>query len=182
MPPFPRFLFSLLSALALLAAPARGQVLIPAAFTTSLSQPTAKVGTELDVIITANVQAGWHLYATDFNAEVGPAVFTLTFVKSPAYALVGKPWSVGSKHVHDDVFNGEVAFFETTGQVRQRIKLLKAGPLTIKAEAEYQSCSEADGRCVPGSTSLTFGPLRAAAKAAVSAPGRPASRAVATFF
>ena len=157
--------FSLLSLLVLLVFPARAQVLTPTVLTTALSQPTAKVGTELDLIITAKIQTGWHLYATDFSDEVGPAVFNLTFAKSPAYALVGKPKSIGSKHVHDDVFNGEVAFFEATGLVRQRIKLLKAGPLTIKAEAEYQSCSGTDGRCVPGSTSLSFGPLRVAAKA-----------------
>ncbi len=168
-------LLVLFAAPALLAGPAGAQVLTPTTLTTALSQPTVKVGTELDLIVKAKIQTGWHLYSTDFSDEVGPAVFTLTFAKSPAYALVGKPRSIGSKHVHDDVFNGEVAFFETTGQVRQRIKLLKAGPLTIKAEAEYQSCSGADGRCVPGSTSLTFGPLRAAAKAAaaVALPTHP---------
>lgn len=155
--------FLLLSALALLAAPARAQILTPTTLRASLSQPAGKVGTELELVVTATVQAGWHLYSSDFDPNVGPAVFALTFAKSPAYALVGKPRSVGSKRVHDDVFNGEVAYFEKTGQVRQRIRLLKAGPFTIRAEAEYQSCSEADGRCVPGNTTLTFGPVRAVA-------------------
>ncbi|MBC8084831.1 MAG: hypothetical protein H7Z21_16655 [Hymenobacter sp.] len=93
------------------------------------------------------MQAGWHLYSTDFSDELGPTVFTLSFAPSPAYKLVGKPRSVGSKRVHDEVFNGEVAYFEKTGEVRQRIKLLQAGPLTIKAQADYQTCSEVDGRC-----------------------------------
>ena len=161
-------LLLLLSALALPAAPAWAQILPPATLTTTLSQPTGKVGTGLDLVVTAKIQTGWYLYSTDFSDEVGPAVFSLVVTKSPAYALVGKPRSIGSKRVHDDVFNGEVAYFEKTGQVRQRIRLLKAGPLTVRAEAGYQSCSGADGRCVPGSTSLTFGPLRTTAKASAA--------------
>ena len=172
------FLF-LLSALASLAFSAPAQVLAPTTLSTALSQPTATVGAELDVVVQAKIQAHWHLYATDFSDEVGPQVFTLTFAKSPAYALVGRPKSIASQHVHDDVFNGEVAFFENTGQIRQRIRVLQPGPLTIKAEAEYQSCSAADGRCVPGSSSLTFGPLSVAAAAAVAPtqakPTRPPS-------
>ncbi|WP_046242464.1 hypothetical protein [Hymenobacter terrenus] len=104
------FLF-LLSLLAQLTCSASAQVGPPTILTTSLSQPTAKVGTELDVVVQAEIQLHWHLYATDFSDEVGPVVFILTFAKSPAYELVGKPQSIGSKHVPDEVFNGEVAFF-----------------------------------------------------------------------
>ena len=159
----------LLSALALLVAPAQAQILTPTKLTASLSQPTAAVGTELDLIVQAQIQPGWHLYATDFDPDLGPAVFTLIFPKSSAYVLVGAPKSVKSKHAHDDTFDGEVAFFEKTGQIRQRIRVLKPGPLTITAEAEYQSCSDADGRCVPGETSLSFGPLNVTSKAVAPA-------------
>lgn len=142
--------------------PVRAQILTPTTLTTALSRPTAPVGTELDLLIKAKIQPKWHLYASDFDPNVGPAVFTLTFVKSPAYVLVGPPKSVGSKHLHDDVFNGEVAIFENTALLRQRIKVLRPGPLTIQATADYQSCSDADGRCVPGTNKLSFGPLAVA--------------------
>ncbi|MGI4884319.1 MAG: cytochrome c biogenesis protein CcdA [Janthinobacterium lividum] len=158
---------------------------MPTHLSAALSQPTAKVGQEVELLVNARIDDKWHLYATDFSEDVGPVVFTLKFAPSAAYALVGKPQSVKSHHQMDEVFKGEVAFWEKTGQVRQRIKVLQPGPLTIKAEADYQSCTDVDGRCVPGNETITFGPLQVSGAAAASAaapaskPGAPAA-AVAT--
>ncbi|GAA4358782.1 cytochrome c biogenesis protein CcdA [Hymenobacter saemangeumensis] len=154
-----------------LAASASAQVLTPTHLSTALSQPTAKVGEELDLIINARIDDKWHLYATDFSEEVGPVVFTLKFTPSPAYALVGKPKSINSHHEQDEIFKGEVAFWEKAGQIRQRIKLLQPGALTIKAEADYQTCTDVDGRCIPGNEVVTFGPFTVAAAGAAKATG-----------
>ena len=142
-----------------LAAPATAQILTPTHLSTALGKPTAKVGEELELLINARIDEKWHLYASDFSDEVGPVVFTLKFKPSPAYALVGKLQSVKSHHEQDEVFKGEVAFWEKTGQLRQRIKVLQPGPLSISAEADYQSCTTVDGKCVPGNETLSFGPL-----------------------
>ncbi len=167
------FKFLLLCGLSVL--PAAAQILVPTHLSTALSRPAAKVGQEVELIVNARIDDKWHLYATDFSEDVGPVVFTLKFAPSPAYALVGKPQSVKSHHQMDEVFKGEVAFWEKTGQIRQRIKVLQPGPLTIKADADYQSCTDVDGRCVPGNESLTFGPLQVsgAALPAASAPAAP---------
>jgi thiol:disulfide interchange protein len=135
------------------------QVLTPTHLSTALSQPKAAVGTEIDLIVNARIQEKWHLYASDFSEDVGPTVFTLKFQPSPAYELVGKLESVKSYHTQDPIFKGEVSYWENTGQMRQRIKVLQPGKLTIKADADYQSCTDVDGRCVPGNDALTFGPL-----------------------
>ncbi|MDB5236614.1 MAG: disulfide bond formation protein DsbD [Hymenobacter sp.] len=139
--------------------PVAAQILTPTHLSTALSQPTAKVGDEIELVINARIDDKWHLYAADFSDEVGPVVFTLKFKPSPAYALVGKLQSIKSHHEQDEVFKGEVAFWEKTGQMRQRIKVLQPGPLTVSAEADYQSCTTVDGRCVPGNETLNFGPL-----------------------
>jgi thiol:disulfide interchange protein len=154
-----------------LALPAAAQILTPTHLSTALSQPTAKVGEEIELVINARIDDKWHLYASDFSDEVGPVVFTLKFAPSPTYALVGKLQSVKSHHEQDEVFKGEVAFWEKTGQMRQRIKVLQPGPLTISADADYQSCTTVDGRCVPGNETLKFGPLTVAG-AAVPAPAK----------
>ncbi|WP_426059719.1 cytochrome c biogenesis protein CcdA [Hymenobacter sp. B1770] len=140
-------------------APATAQILKPTHLSTALSQPSAKVGEEIEVVVNARIDDKWHLYASDFSDEVGPVVFTLAFKPSPAYALVGKLQSIKSHHEQDEVFKGEVAFWEKTGQLRQRIRVLQPGPLTIIAEADYQSCTNVDGRCVPGNETLSFGPV-----------------------
>lgn len=142
------------------------QILTPTHLSTALSRPTAQVGEEVELVVDARIDDKWHLYASDFSDEVGPVVFGLKFKPSPAYALVGKLQSIKSHHEQDEVFKGEVAFWEKTGQMRQRIRVLRPGSLTVTAEAEYQSCTTVDGRCVPGNETLRFGPLAVAGAAA----------------
>lgn len=182
-----RWFFKFLLLCWLPALPLTAQILVPTHLSTALSQSTAKVGQEVELLVNARIDEKWHLYATDFSEDVGPVVFTLKFAPSAAYALVGKPQSVKSHHQMDEVFKGEVAFWERTGQIRQRIKVLQPGALTIRAEADYQSCTDVDGRCVPGNETLAFGPLQVSGAAAASAaapltakPGAPAAADVAT--
>jgi thiol:disulfide interchange protein len=151
------------------AAGATAQVLTPTKLSVALSAPTAKAGEEVDLIVNARIDDKWHLYATDFDPDLGPTVFTFSFTKSPAYELVGKPKSINSQKHYDDVFKGDVTYFEKTGQIRQRIRVLQPGALTVKANVEYQSCTDVDGRCIPGDESLSFGPITVTG-AAVPAP------------
>ncbi|MBG8552742.1 protein-disulfide reductase DsbD family protein [Hymenobacter guriensis] len=161
-----KFLLSPLLLLVLLANTAAAQVLTPSRLTSSVSQSSGRVGEELDLIVNARIDEKWHLYATDFDPDLGPTVFTFTFAKSPAYELVGKPKSINSKKKYDDVFKGDVTYFEGTGQIRQRIRLLQPGTLIIKAETEFQTCTDVDGRCIPGEQSLSFGPIEVTGTAA----------------
>ncbi|MBT9391762.1 thioredoxin family protein [Hymenobacter sp. NST-14] len=158
------------------------QVLTPTKLSASLSQPSARVGEELDLIVTARIDDKWHLYATNFDPDLGPTVFTFTFVKSPAYQLVGAPKSIGAQKHYDDVFKGDVTYFEKTGQIRQRIRVLQPGALTIQAEAEFQSCTDVDGRCIPGEETLRFGPLEVTgpAPAPAATPAAPATGSTTT--
>ena len=172
----PRILSVLLLWLGLVAS-ATAQIITPTHLSTALSKPSAKVGDEVVLIINARIDDKWHLYASDFSDEVGPVVFTLKFRPSPAYALVGKLQSIKSHHEQDEVFKGEVAFWEKTGQMRQRIKILQPGPLSISADADYQSCTTVDGKCVPGSEILKFGPLAVAGAAAIAPPAAPPATA-----
>ncbi|RSK51391.1 protein-disulfide reductase DsbD family protein [Hymenobacter rigui] len=173
------FLFSLLL-IVLLSLGATAQVLQPTKLSTALSKPTAKVGEELDLIVTARIDDKWHLYATDFDPDLGPTVFTFTFAKSPAYELVGKPKSIGATKHYDDIFKGNVTYFEKTGRITQRIRVLQPGPLTIKAETEFQSCTDVDGRCIPGEESLSFGPIEVTGTAAAPATPAPAKGSTGT--
>ncbi|MCA8831469.1 protein-disulfide reductase DsbD family protein [Hymenobacter pini] len=166
-------LFSLLLGL-LLATAATAQVLQPTKLSTALSKPTVKVGEELDLIVNARIDDKWHLYATDFDPDLGPTVFAFTFAKSPAYELVGKPKSIGATKHYDEVFKGNVTYFEKTGRITQRIRVLQPGSLTIKAETEFQSCTDVDGRCIPGEESLSFGPIEVTGAAAAPATPAPA--------
>ncbi|SNC75190.1 thiol:disulfide interchange protein DsbD [Hymenobacter gelipurpurascens] len=151
-----------------------GQVLTPTKLSVAVGKTALKVGEETDLIVNATIQNTWHLYATDFDPDLGPTVFSFTFTKSPAYELVGKPKSVGAQKHFDEVFKGDVTYFEKTGLIKQRIRVLQPGALTIKADVEYQSCTDVDGRCIPGNETLSFGPLQVTGTAAAPA-ANPAS-------
>jgi thiol:disulfide interchange protein len=172
------FLLPLLLVLCLAGA-ATAQILKPTKLSVALSQPTAKVGEEVDLIVNARIDDKWHLYATDFDPDLGPTVFTFSFTKSPAYELVGKPKSISSKKKYDDVFKGDITYFEKTGQMRQRIRLLQPGTLTVQADVEYQTCTDIDGRCIPGEETLSFGPLTVTGTAIAATPATPAATAAA---
>ncbi|OON68984.1 protein-disulfide reductase DsbD family protein [Hymenobacter sp. CRA2] len=161
-------------------APAAAQILEPTKLSTTVSPATAKVGDEVELIVNARIDPTWHLYATDFDPDLGPTVFTFTWAKSPAYALVGKPKSVGTKKKFDEVFKGDITYFETTGQIRQRIKLLQPGPVTVKADVEFQTCTDVDGRCIPGEATLSFGPITVTGTAVAAATATPAAPSAAT--
>lgn len=142
------------------------QVLTPTRLTAAVSRPTARVGQELELIVNARIDDKWHLYASDFDPDLGPTVFAFTFPPSAAFELIGKPKSVGAQPHYDQVFKGNVTYFEKTGQIRQRIRVLQPGPLTIKAAVEFQSCTDVDGRCIPGDETLSFGPIEVSGSAA----------------
>ncbi|RPD50172.1 DUF255 domain-containing protein [Hymenobacter sediminis] len=173
----PRSKFLLLPLVLLLLAfwPAAAQILTPTKLSSAVSKSAAKVGEEVELIVNARIDDKWHLYATNFDPDLGPTVFTFTFAKSPAYELVGKPQSVGTKKKFDEVFKGDVTYFERTGLIKQRIRVLQPGTLTIKAETEFQTCTDIDGRCIPGEESLSFGPIEVTGSAASPAPTRAGS-------
>ncbi|WP_426493010.1 cytochrome c biogenesis protein CcdA [Hymenobacter sp. 102] len=175
------FLYSILLLLFSVVTAANAQVLQPTKLSVALSKPAAKVGEELDLIVNARIDDKWHLYATDFDPDLGPTVFTFTFAKSPAYELVGAPKSIGATKHYDDIFKGNVTYFEKTGRITQRIRVLQPGSLTIKAETEFQSCTDVDGRCIPGEESLSFGPIEVTGTAATPAtPAKGSTGAVVT--
>ena len=154
---------------------AAAQILIPTKLSAALSKPTARVGEEIELIVNARIDDKWHLYATDFDPDLGPTTFTFSFTKSPAYELVGKPKSINSKKKYDDIFKGDITYFEKTGQMRQRIRLLQPGALTVQANVEYQTCIDIDGRCIPGEDDLRFGPIAVTGAAATPATTTPAA-------
>ncbi len=156
---------------------AAAQILIPTKLSAALSKPKARVGEEIELIVNARIDDKWHLYATDFDPDLGPTIFTFGFTKSPAYELVGKPKSINSKKKYDDIFKGDITYFEKTGQMRQRIRLLQPGALTVQANVEYQTCTDIDGRCIPGEETLRFGPVQVTGAAAKPATATPATGA-----
>ena len=132
----------------------QAQVLQPAKWQYKLSTNTFNVGDEIDLIYKSVIDAGWHLYSSDFDPELGPMVTTFTFVPNDSYELVGGIKPINPKKGYDEIFEGDYTYFEETGEFRQTIKVLSK-PLYFEGSYEYQVCTEIDGRCIPFDETFT---------------------------
>jgi len=121
------------------------QILEPVAWTTSVEKIS---DTEYDLIASAQIDAGWHLYSQDVP-DNGPIPTTFSFVITDDFKLI-KTVSEEKGHTIDDpVFNMRIKFFENKAEFRQRIKILNEELSVVNGEVEFMVCD--DTRCLPPS-------------------------------
>jgi thiol:disulfide interchange protein len=134
----------------------KGQVLTPARWTYSLTNPAPSVGDEIDLIFKVAIEKNWYLYSNEFPCEDGPIKTAVLFRNHPGYQLVGSLQAVNPIAKRDAIFECDVKIFKGTGEFRQKIKILKKDFL-ISGDYEYQVCSDTDGKCIPFSDEFSIG-------------------------
>ena len=102
-------------------------------------------GTEAELVMTAKLDAGWHLYSqyTDPN---GPLAIVFTFNDSPDYQRIGKVQEPKPHEEMDDIFQCVVKSFSGTVVFRQKIKRISEKDFTVRGVVSYQLCN--DGSCI----------------------------------
>lgn len=110
-------------------------------------QGTKKINEqEYELIITATIDKGWHMYSQNFPAG-GPVPMTFIFPKSSDYKRVGKFLELTKPHKeYDDIFEINVQYFKDKAVFSQKVKMLSKKPFVINFSAEYQVCF--DDKCV----------------------------------
>ncbi|MCW3788817.1 protein-disulfide reductase DsbD family protein [Plebeiibacterium sediminum] len=124
-----------------------GQIQQPAKWKVSLSDTKASVGDKIDVVFRATIDPTWHLYSNDFDPDLGPILISFQFEENDSYKRIGEVKPINAHKQYDDVWGGEVSFFENTAEMRQTIEI-KSLPLNIAGTFEFQSCSDKTGMCV----------------------------------
>lgn len=112
----------------------------------ALSIPAPAVGDEIEIVLSAKLAPGWSLYASDFQAEIGPQPARLILAPSEAFAMVGPLRSVGAKRKRDLTWDIDLGYFEEHAEFRQKIRVLRPG-LVVAGKIKGQLCSAADGTC-----------------------------------
>ena len=103
---------------------------------------------EAEIIFTAKIDQGWHVYSTDLKD--GPIAATFNVEKMDGAEKVGKLKPRGNEQkVFDKLFDMEVRYFEHTATFVQKIKFTKP-KYTIDCYLEYGACN--DQMCLPPST------------------------------
>ncbi len=127
----------------LLTLAAEGQMVNPVHFSSQLK--TLKGG-EGEIIFSATIDDGWHVYSTDMGDD-GPISATFNVVKMEGVETVGKLKPRGEvMKQFDKMFGMELRYFEKKVQFVQRVRFTQQ-KYTIDSYLEYGACN--DEMCLP---------------------------------
>ena len=102
---------------------------------------------EAEIIFSAKIDAGWHVYSTDLSG--GPIPATFNKVKMEGVETVGKLKPRGNEQkTFDKLFGMDVRYFEHTATFVQKVKFTKE-KYVIDCYLEYGACN--DEMCMPPS-------------------------------
>ncbi|CAK7081283.1 MAG: Thiol:disulfide interchange protein DsbD [Bacteroides rodentium] len=133
---FPLFLL-------LFAVAVQAQIQDPVKFKSELKTLAAD---EAEVVFTAAIDKGWHVYSTDLG-DGGPISATFNVEKISGVEVVGKLKPVGKEiSTFDKLFEMKVRYFENTAQFVQKLKLT-GGAYQLEGYLEYGACN--DENCLP---------------------------------
>ena len=105
--------------------------------------------TEVDVVFTANIDQGWHVYSTNIP-DGGPTAATLHTDKAEGAQPMGTLIKQGKEISEDDqIFGMRLSYFENAVTFIQKYKIT-AKTYNIKGYLEYGACN--DEMCMPPST------------------------------
>ena len=105
-------------------------------------------GADAEIVFTAKIDAGWHVYSTDLGNN-GPISATFNAVKMDGVETVGKLQARGKEiKQFDKLFEMELRYFEQAATFVQKVKFTKPD-YDIDCYLEYGACN--DQACLPPS-------------------------------
>lgn len=119
------------------------QIFDPVTWTTAVEKVS---DTEFDLVTTATIESGWHLYSQ--SATDGPIPTTFSFKEVEGeYILVGETQEGEGHEEYDKVFEMDIKYFENEAIFKQRIRLVKDVAMRVKGTVEFMVCD--DSHCLP---------------------------------
>jgi thiol:disulfide interchange protein len=105
---------------------------------------------EYDIIVTAEIEKDWHIYAVYLKQDDGPPATTIIFESTDAkkYTLVGKLKESKPQLHYEEVFGFDVGYHENKAQFTQRVRLLTSDEVTLNASYDFLVCMS-NGTCIP---------------------------------
>ena len=102
---------------------------------------------EAELVFTAKMESGYHVYSQDINPDVGPIPTTFVFNPGKTYSLDGKVTEGIATEVYDPNFEAKLKYFSGDAVFVQKIKTNEKTPFEINGTVTYMVCDE--HRCYP---------------------------------
>lgn len=131
----------------------QAQIFDPVKWTTSVEKISES---QFDLIITATLDDGWHMYSQNEVGDDGPMPTKFSFKDSlNTYQLVGKVTEGKGHTEYDKVFEMVIKYFEKEAVFKQRINVLTDEKIVINEVVNFMVCD--DTTCLPPTDiDLTF--------------------------
>lgn len=110
----------------------------------------SKNNNEGEIIITAKIEKGWHIYSQNISPDAGP--IPTSFIVSPGnnFELASKILETNPIEIHDKAFDAKLMIFEEKGIFTQKIKLKNIKGFNSIIKVEFMVCN--DMQCLPPKT------------------------------
>jgi thiol:disulfide interchange protein DsbD len=121
-----------------------------------LTKVKALGNNEFQLIATATIDEGWHVYSMHLPRNDGPEPTEFKVLDQEGLELLGEVKEVGEMETaYDPNFQMDLNYYSQALQYIQKVKITNAKIKNVKAQIHYMTCD--DARCLPPTTEdLTF--------------------------
>lgn len=126
--------------------PAMAQIFTPVKWSTKIEMTGESKG---EIVFTAAIENGWHVYSNDIDPNVGPSPLTIEYDVLKGVKLDGKLKPSKAPHAeYDNMFEAELRWWTDNVTLRQAFTAT-AADFTIDGTIGYAACN--DENCIPPS-------------------------------
>lgn len=123
---------------------AQAQIYDPVSWSFHLEEETDESAV---LVFKAEIEAGWHVYATELPSEMGPIPTSFEFDKGSGFKLVGGIEEGEFITAYDPNFEMDLNFHDDEAVFKQKVKLTSNGPVTVSGLLNFMVCD--DSKCLP---------------------------------
>lgn len=99
------------------------------------------------LVFKAEIESGWHVYATKLPSDMGPIPTSFEFEKKGGYKLDGDIDEGKYQTAYDPNFEMDLNFHDNEAVFKQKVKLTGNGPVTVSGMLNFMVCD--DSKCLP---------------------------------
>ena len=128
-------------------------------------------GDKAVLTLTASIEGGWHLYATELSLEDGPEPTTVTFTSVKGLEVTGELTAdPEATQMYEEMFSGDVRFWENTVTLTQNFTVTDPEAVSLTGEIYFMACN--DVNCLaPTTVTFAFGEAEKELAAAAASAG-----------